>query len=134
MVGGYMSFSGIEAKARYARSPLAEVLPVEVLDRDDRAERPAGVTPAVVNRDHAAVAELGLEWPALLGYNETRPRAGAQTLVTVDGDPLIAVGEYGKGRSAVFTSDMAPHWAPPSFLAWSQYGPMWASLLRWVAN
>ncbi len=134
MVGGYMSFSGIEGKARYARSPLAAVLPVEVLDRDDRAERTAGVVPSVIDPDHAAVAGLGAEWPALLGYNETRPRPDAQTLVTVDGDPLIAVREYGKGRSAVFTSDMAPHWAPPSFLAWSQYGPMWASLLRWVAN
>ncbi len=134
MVGGYMSFSGIEAKARYARSPLAEVLPVEVLDRDDRVERPAGIIPSVIDPDHAAVAELGTKWPALLGYNETRPRPGAQVVVTVDGDPLIAVGQYGEGRSAVFTSDMAPHWAPPTFLAWSQYGPMWASLLRWVAN
>lgn len=134
MVGGYLSFSGIEAKARYARSPLAEVLPVEVLDRDDRAERPGGVTPAVVDSDHAAVAELGTQWPALLGYNETRPRVGAKILVTVDGDPLIAVGEYGHGRSAVFTSDMAPHWAPPAFLEWSHYGLMWSSLLRWVAG
>ncbi len=134
MVGGYLSFSGIEAKARYARSPLADVLPVEVLDRDDRAERSAGVIPSVIDPDHAAVAELGTEWPALLGYNETRARSGAETLVTVDGNPLIAVGEYGEGRSAVFTSDMAPHWAPPTFLAWSQYGPMWVSLLRWVAN
>lgn len=115
-------------------SPLAEVLPVEIANHDDRAERPAGVTPLVLNPDHAAIAGLGTEWPALLGYNETRPRLGAETLVTVDGNPLVAVGEYGEGRSAVFTSDMAPHWAPPSFLAWPQYGSMWASLLRWVAN
>jgi uncharacterized membrane protein len=47
MVGGYMSFSGIDGKAGYGQTCLQEVLPVGVSAGDDRLERPAGVTPTV---------------------------------------------------------------------------------------
>lgn len=40
MVGGYMSFGGIDGRARYGRSPLAAVLPVVVEDGD----APSGAT------------------------------------------------------------------------------------------
>ncbi len=33
MVGGYMSFSGIDAKAKYGRTPLQQALPVLCLKR-----------------------------------------------------------------------------------------------------
>jgi uncharacterized membrane protein len=36
-------------------------------------------------------------------------------------DPLVACGRYHAGRSAVFTSDCAPHWAPPAFMEWPGY-------------
>ena len=42
MVGGYLSFQGIEAKANYRTSPLAGVLPVEMELGDDREETPEG--------------------------------------------------------------------------------------------
>ena len=51
MVGGYMSFQGIEGKARYAGTPVEQALPVTMSRYDDRAERPAGVTPAVAVPD-----------------------------------------------------------------------------------
>ena len=38
------------------------------------------------------------------------------------------------GRSAVFTSDCAPHWAPPEFLDWPGYRVLWPNLIRWVAG
>ncbi len=40
MIGGYLSFMGIEAKANYKNTVLAEVLPVIMLDGDDRVEKP----------------------------------------------------------------------------------------------
>ena len=40
MVGGYMSFTGIEGKANYRNTPLAAVLPVEMEATDDRIESP----------------------------------------------------------------------------------------------
>lgn len=45
MVGGYLSFQGIEAKANYKNSPLAESLPVLMEDGDDREETPEGAVP-----------------------------------------------------------------------------------------
>lgn len=134
MVGGYLSFSGIDAKARYADSPLAELLPVEMLRTDDRVECPQGVEPEVVRHDHPAVAAVEGSWPAVLGYNKTVAKDAAETLVRIAGDPLVAVGSAGRGRTAVFTSDMSPHWAPPEFMEWSGYGPLWHGLLEWTAG
>jgi uncharacterized membrane protein len=134
MVGGYMSFSGFQGRARYARSPLGQVLPVELLPYDDRVERPEGVTPRVVDSAHQITAGLDGSWPYVLGYNELRPRAGASTLVAVDDDPLLVVGTHGQGRVAAYATDCAPHWASLEFLAWDGYGPFFSSLVSWLAH
>jgi uncharacterized membrane protein len=133
MVGGYLTFSGIDAKARWGRTPLAAALPVQVLDRDDRVELPAGASPAVV-ADHDVLRSLPRAWPALLGLNEVVPSAGATTLVECGGYPLLVVGGFERGRSAAFTSDVAPHWAPPPFLEWEGYATLWDQLVRWLAG
>jgi uncharacterized membrane protein len=49
-------------------------------------------------------------------------------------DPLVACTPYDRGRSAVFTSDCAPHWAPPEFLDWPGYQVLWPNLIRWLAG
>lgn len=132
MVGGYLTFTGIDAKARWGRTPLATALPVALHDRDDRVELPAGAAPRVVAR-HRVVDGLGATWPSLLGLNEVRVRDGAELLAECGGHPLLVVGGYGAGRSAAFTSDLAPHWAPPDFLAWQGYPELWDRLVRWLA-
>ncbi|WP_294180811.1 glutamine amidotransferase [uncultured Schumannella sp.] len=134
MVGGYLSFSGIDAKANYANTELAEILPVGMLTTDDRAERPEGAPIEVLAPEHAALGGVGTEWPALLGYNRTTPREGAELLATVAGDPLVAVTTAGAGRTGVFTSDMSPHWAPPPFMEWDGYAPLWRALSSFVAR
>ncbi len=132
MVGGYLSFSGIEAKARYARSPIGELLPVQVLDVEDLEEHPEGLDVVVVDVEHLALGGLSEPWPKLLGYNRTKRRDEGVVLVEVNGEPLIAVREVGSGRSAVFTSDMSPHWAPPEFMEWSGYGILWPAIANWL--
>jgi uncharacterized membrane protein len=134
MVGGYLSFSGVDAKANYARSPIGDILPVEVLEIDDRAEHPEGAAVTVVNAAHEALRGVGNEWPELLGYNRTRLRSEGVLLAEVNGDPLVAVREVGSGRAGVFTSDMSPHWAPPPFMEWAEYASMWRALAAWVAR
>lgn len=133
MVGGYLTFSGIDAKARWGLSPLAAALPVTILDRDDRVELPYGAEPKVVG-DHAVVSELDTTWPALLGLNEVTAKPGASLLAECGGHPLLVVGGYGAGRAAAFTSDVAPHWAPPDFLAWPGYAELWDRLVRWLSG
>jgi uncharacterized membrane protein len=89
------------------------------------------VTPRPV-AGHPAIPER-TDWPAVLGHNRTRPLPRGQVLVQVDGDPLVAVGAAGAGRVGVFTSDLAPHWAPPAFLKWEGYPQVWARLITWLA-
>ena len=134
MIGGYLSFAGIEGKARYQGTPVEDALPVTISETDDRAEVPQGVVPEVLMPDHPVLAGLPADWPALLGYNRVAPRDAASVLVTCGDDPLIAVGEYHAGRGAVFTSDCAPHWGPPAFMDWPGYAPLWANLVTWLAR
>jgi uncharacterized membrane protein len=134
MIGGYLSFSGIDGRARYGQSPLAEVLPVEMLDRDDRVERPEGVSPTVAIPDHEALGGVSSDWPTLLGYNRLAGKEGATVIATAGEDPLLVVSESGAGRAVAFASDCAPHWAPPEFVQWADYGSLWSSIIRWAAG
>lgn len=132
MAGGYLSFQGFQARANFARTPLAEVLPVTLLDCDDRVEAPQGVRPVAVGAD-AIAAAIGPDAPVLLGYNRVFARPEAQVHASVDGDVLIASRVVGSGRSLVWTSDIGPHWCPTPFLDWSGFAPLVGAMLRWVA-
>ena len=131
MVGGYMSFTGIDAKARYGQTPIKDIL--ECLEIDDRAEHPEGIVPVTV-KEHEVLKGLPDEWPHFLGYNKTKAIPDGEVLVTIDGDPFIAVGEFGKGRSAVFTSDCAPHWGPSEFINWEFHDELWKGILNYLTK
>lgn len=134
MVGGYMSFSGFEGKAHYGNTVLAEVLPVEMLGYDDRIEVPEGVSPTVLTAH--PVVDLGADsrWPHLLGYNRLRAKGGATVVMEANGDPLLVLGEFGRGRTAAFASDCSPHWASPEFVNWKGYPRFWSNLVEWLGE
>jgi uncharacterized membrane protein len=134
MVGGYLTFAGIEGRARWAGTPVEAALPVTIATLDDRVEVPSGVAPHVRQVENPIVAGLPADWPDLLGYNRVASKAGADTVVSVGDDPLIVAGQHGDGRAAAFTSDCGPHWCPPPFVEWSGYAPMWQQLLAWVSR
>lgn len=131
MIGGYLSFSGIDSKARYGKTSIQEILPCLCLSEDDREEHPEGVYPTVVE-NHPALGELPKEWPHFLGYNKVGYKQGCMVPVTVNGDPLLAFGEFGKGKSAAFTSDCAPHWGPKEFLEWEGYNLLWKGIFNYL--
>ncbi len=132
MIGGYLSFSGWQARGAYAGTRIADVLPVDIAPYDDRVERPAGSV-ATVAAAHDVLTGVEGTWPALLGYNRTVAKADAVVPVTIDGDPLVALRTEGAGRTAVFTSDCSPHWAPPAFCEdWSGYPALFDGLVRWL--
>ncbi|SDR86175.1 glutamine amidotransferase [Microterricola viridarii] len=133
MVGGYLSFMGIEAKANYRNTALAAVLPVEMEVGDDREETPQGAIASIVG-SHPITQGLDENWPAILGYHRVEAREGAEVLATVGAHPLLVVDSEGAGRTAAFLSDMAPHWLPKEFLAWAGYEPMWQQLITWLAR
>lgn len=134
MVGGYLTFQGIEAKARYAGTPVEEALPVTISRHDDRVERPAGAAPAPALPDHPILAGVSGPWPALLGYNRLQAKPGAEVVALVDDDPLVVAGRFGQGRAVAFASDCGPHWAPPPFVGWDGYAPLWANMAAWASG
>lgn len=133
MIGGYLTFSGVDAKGKWHDTAVQEVLPVEVLTVDDRMEHCDGIRPKTV-KAHPAVNEISGEWPEVLGYNKTIAKSEAEVLATVGENPFIAVAQYGEGRSAVFTTDCAPHWAPEEFCEWSEYTNIWKGLVGWLTE
>ena len=133
MVGGYLTFQGIEGKGKWAGSAVEDVLPVTLQTGDDRVERPEGIPPRVVG-EHAIVAGLDEEWPLVLGYNRVTARPDAQVLARVGDDVLLACREVGGGRTIAYTTDCGPHWWPPPFVRWAGYQRLWQQMVGWAAG
>ncbi len=148
MVGGENSFG----EGGYERTALQEVLPVE----------PTGAAPSLdpfvarltaEGRRHpvAAVAassdgveKAWAELPPLDGLNVTRARADARVLLehpflTQDGRnvPVVALGEYGRGRSMAVCTDATWAWAFGAAGAGSNarvYDRLWTNAIRWLVR
>jgi uncharacterized membrane protein len=141
MIGGYLSFQGIDGRARWRRTPVEAALPVECLPYDDRIEAPEGIRPEVIGRaDHPILEGLGGEWPVLLGANEVvvKDRPDVEVLARLPaeqgGHPLLVTGSHGAGRAVAWTSDIGPHWLPQSFSDWPGYARLWRNVLAWATR
>lgn len=136
MIGGYLTFQGIDGRGRWRRTPVEEALPVSCLPYDDRIEVPEGFKPVVTgDAAHPVLAGLGTDWPLLLGANEVELKEGATVLASLPeeegGFPLLVTGSFGKGRTLAWTSDIGPHWLPNAFVAWEGYARLWRNVLAW---
>lgn len=100
---------------------------------DDRMEHCDGVVPKAVET-HEVLAGIPATFPEILGYNKTIAKKEAIVAAEVEGDPFIALMQCGKGRSAVVTTDCAPHWAPPEFCEWEYYDLLWQNIAGWVIS
>ena len=141
MIGGWESFHGLGGD--WDASPLAEALPVEIAATDDRINcdhlvlaRP--VVPPTTEASEAAAPPhpilAGLPWderpPLIGGFNRVTAKPSATVLLNavqfrlkgtaqafgtsrIGIDPLLVVGNCEAGRTAAFTSDVAPHWIGP---------------------
>ena len=132
MIGGYLTFQGIDGRGRWHGTAVEDVLPVTISPNDDRVEMPEGFNPVVV-AEHPVLEGIPKEWPYFLGYNKLVARADAEVLMTSNtGDPFLAVREVGRGRTAAFASDCAPHWGSTEFYEWEYYGQFWVQLIQWL--
>jgi uncharacterized membrane protein len=134
MIGGWESFHGFSGE--YHSSPLAAVLPVEMMGEDDRVN---SSQPLIIEQctEHPVVAGLPFAGsPSYVGgFNRLTTKKGATEvlrlkplLVATSPDntltftlgqpqPLLVVGSFGEGKTAAFASDVAPHWVG-GFVDW----------------
>jgi len=97
MVGGWLSFQGRHGQGGWRKTPLEEVLPVEMFDIfDDRVETPEGSRLKISQTQHP-IAQ-GIPWdncPLFLGYNRVKLKTGSILIGTIgEDDPAIATGEF----------------------------------------
>ena len=133
-LGGWLSFTGEMGKGGWNRTRLREVLPVRCLDHEDLVESTEGFTATVLDSEKEAFSGIDFDgFPPILGYNQTIPREDCPVLLAVKetGDPLVAVGQFGRGRTLAYTSDPAPHWGC-NFVFWDQYADFWLRCLTHV--
>ncbi|HHS9133565.1 TPA: glutamine amidotransferase [Escherichia coli] len=133
MIGGYLSFMGIEAKANYKNTVLADVLPVTMLDGDDRVEKPEGVIAQPSQPEHPVIKGFS-EYPFFLGYNRAIAKENAEVVLTINNDPLLVFGNYHNGKIACFMSDCSPHWGTQQFMSWPFYTALWVNILTHIAR
>lgn len=134
MIGGYMTFQGFEAKGKYKDSPIEEIMPVSLLAYDDRNEVPEGANLTAVRPGHPVLKGIPSELPFVLGYNRTVLKPGADLIVGHEGNPVIAAWNYKKGKALAYTTDCAPHWAPPEMTQWKYYPTLWLNIVEWLAS
>ena len=133
MIGGWESFVGLSGG--YNETCLTEVLPVIMKDSDDRLNL-FNPCLAVKEREHEVLGDLPFDshTPAIGGLCDLEAKSGAEVILSAlehkvsrNGDsfrfnastkhPLLVMGSYGKGWTAAFASDVAPHWVGP-FVDW----------------
>lgn len=134
MIGGYLSFQGIQGRGCYKNTPVEDILPVELLPFDDRVEKCQGIIPEVIKPEHEIMKSVPGDWPKLLGYNKLIPKENAEVVVKLNDDPMIILGNYGKGRVCAYATDCAPHWSPVEFCKWEGYSILWGNIMKWLTN
>ncbi len=133
MIGGWVDFQGFQGKGNYHGSAIEEVLPVNIMDRDDRVEKTEGAEVKVLKSDHPILEGINNKWPRFLGYQKVDPKENSEVLATISGDPFIIIGNSDKGKSMAFMSDLAPHWGI-DFVKWEYYGKFWYQAIKWLTE
>jgi uncharacterized membrane protein len=67
--------------------------------------------------------------PALKGYVKFIAKPSAETILSIDKDPLLSRWQYGLGRAAVFASDAKARWAA-DWVTWKGYDKFFTNLSR----
>ncbi|MBS1151775.1 MAG: threonine dehydrogenase [Myxococcaceae bacterium] len=147
VVGGDRSFGD----SRFSFTVLAEALPVEAAGASDGQSFKARLTqdgqrhPVTALGTGSTSAEAA--WnslPAIPGFNLTRAKPGAVVLLdhpftnaAGQSAPVLALWEYGRGRSMTLMTDASWYWAFTSHVGGApsrHYERFWGNALRWLVR
>jgi uncharacterized membrane protein len=146
MLGGRATL----ADGGYAHSALAEILPVRVSETKDTFHRDsvraeltaAGVDSTICRLEEDSVrnAERWKSMPVLADYQQVGDaKPGAMTLLEMNiggrrRSPLLAIENYGRGRTAVFATSGSWRWQMMQPLQDKTHEMFWQQLLRWLVS
>jgi uncharacterized membrane protein len=133
-LGGWLSFSGEQGKGGWNRTPFNEILPVDCMTTEDLVESTEGFYAEATEEGRAFFKGVDFKtMPPILGYNRVEAKPEAQVLLKIrgSGDPLLVVGQAGKGKTVSYMSDPAPHWGC-NFVYWKRYNAFWLRLLAYA--
>ena len=111
MLGGALSFSGQHGVGGWAAANAHRMWPVSIDAQEDAVEAPGGLTISPAADCPRDLAQSLAGAPRVFGYNRVAAALGASTLATFsNGGPWRSPWGKGDRRSAVYTSDLMPHW------------------------
>lgn len=149
MFGGWESCQGRDAifGGLYKGTPVEDIVPVKFLHEfdtyetrnltsdDKRVIEPFKLK--CVETDHPITQ--GIDWeniPLFNGYNkcDSVKEHGKVLLVNEKtNDPILVLGEYGRGKTAIFLSCHGRGWAS-SLNKWSGYNQLWNNIIQWLTS
>ena len=146
--GGLLMLGGVNSLGLggYTGNPVGGVLPVVVTDRDppysdekyNPRATPEGLRHPVMrlSADPRSNSHMLEKAPPLFGITPVRGvKSGASLLITKeDGrSPVLAVQNYGEGRTAAFTSGGSWYWQVSMPASDEFHERFWKQLIRWLA-
>ncbi|MDK2952169.1 MAG: hypothetical protein PWQ77_1834 [Kosmotogales bacterium] len=134
-VGGWLSFGGMFGMAKWHNTPLEETLPVTCFPYDDRVELSEGMVPNILKPEHPIFnnVDFASAPPLFSGYNQIVAKKDGEVLAEYNGDPIIVIGNYGKGKTLAFATDPAPHWGR-GMVDWKDYPAFWINVVKWLGS
>src|SRR5439155_25746538 len=149
--GGGILFLGGRATLSdggYPHSPLAELVPVKLLDRKDTFHRDPGtfeLSPlgrdSIICRLEEKPERNGERWkkmPVLADFQEVgEAKPGAVVLADVSAkgkgnSPLLVTENYGRGRTALFATSGSWRWQMLQPVEDMTHEMFWRQLMRWL--
>ena len=135
-LGGWLSFTGELGKGGWRRTGLSKILPVDCLVHEDLVESTEGFYAQETENTSRVFQKTNFKsFKPILGYNKTLPNDSGDVILQVRDaeDPLVATGEFGKGKVLTYMSDPAPHWGC-NFVYWEDYTTFWIECLNYILD
>lgn len=134
LLGGRFAFG-----SQYHNTPLEELSPVTFIESGfDLKSHLTGLELKL--EPGAFKGKLrDLDWsskPSVFWIHETNPKPKSKTLLTAGDKPLLVIGEYGKGRVAIFTGTVmgAPPQTQTPFWKWAGWPRLLAETIEWLTE
>ncbi|WP_223231985.1 glutamine amidotransferase, partial [Salmonella enterica] len=112
---------------------LGGVLPVIILDGDDRVEKPEGIFSESVSPEHPVFVGFSV-YPVFLGYNQSVARDVADFVLTIKIFPFFVFVDYQRVKAACFMSDCSPRWGTEQFMSSPFYADLWVNTRQFIAR